>query len=243
MSIAITAGDWGYGTASSTAVTGGAGDTAAAGDTMEVAIFYTRASGTSISSITDTQGNTYTINGSLVDDGSILKGAVYKAVNCAGGGTNTITCTMSGSTTNIFIGIARINGASTSPYDTSTGQYQATPGTGANGVTSGTSATLATQPALVTVWTQPNTMNTSIAAGTGFTSYQTGDGLYGSTSKFMLEYQRVTATTALAGTFTAGANVGHLTILSVYKEATSGTTPITRRRSMTGNMRDLTGGF
>lgn len=92
----------------------------------------------------------------------------------------------------------------------------ASPGTGADGITTGNTSALSAQPALISAACTP----TTTAAGTGFTLDGTGWAFAGDTGAS--ESKRVTATTALAATFTAPIDTPFLAVASVFLESVGG---------------------
>src|SRR5207245_2490800 len=100
-------------------------------------------------SCADDVNGTYgaTLNG-LVDttDGQRLD---HFKLNNAAAGATTVTLTPSISETSVGIWIKEISGVTTTAFDKSNGQWQATPTTGTDATTSLATATLTAQPALV----------------------------------------------------------------------------------------------
>jgi len=95
-------------------------------------------------------------------------------------------------------------------------QNQATPGTGADGCTS-TNITPGVQPDVLIGWCiNPNSSTNVPTAGTGFTSRASGWATIGESIR--PEDKRLTATSAVAATFTAAANTQHQTIGMVLRE-------------------------
>jgi hypothetical protein len=110
---------------------------------------------------------------------------------------------------------------------------QATPGTGSNLVTSGNTGTLTNQPAAFIAMTQNTNSGATPAAGTSPISFTSGDSYrawdYGATFGARMEHARLTATTAVAATFTAGEDTLHQTIAVALLEAAGAPAGITKQ--------------
>jgi hypothetical protein len=146
----------------------------------------------------------------------------FYALNITGGSTAECVATFSQSVLYPAIYIAEYSGFKTSAARLAfAGQNQATPGTGSNGVTSGLLGTLSAQPAGIVAFTFEESASNTPSAGTDFTARASGWD-YGATAGARLEDRRVTATTSVAGTFTAGADTQHKTVAWAFEEATGG---------------------
>lgn len=119
-------------------------------------------------------------------------------------GTPTVTATFSATTQFRGIIIVELDGVAAASLDKHTAQAQVNPGTGANAVTSGNTATLAGQPNIVIAFSM-NTSGTSGPpnVGTGYTSQGVGWAWDNGFNTIRVESKNTSATTAVAGTFTA----------------------------------------
>ena len=212
MAIALDAASWNDGAATTQTV---GMDITSAGMTLGLLVCTDRAR--TINSVSDTGSHTFGLKATL-DDTTQWKSRLYVAENCTAQAGNTLSVTLDASSTGFLLVAFRLSGNAAAAFDKIASQFLGSPGTGANGVTSGATATLTTQPQLVVGFALPNgSPNTSLAVGTGFTSALTGTTAF--SGVFRLEYQRVTSTTGIAATFTAGANVGHSAIVATFIEA------------------------
>src|SRR5215469_15292174 len=146
------------GCSSSSAVSCSLTGTAAAAD---MAVFgVTTSIGTTVSSFTDDKGDSCTV-GTAVSSGTILTPVYCPNLTS---GAKTFTATLSGSSViNIIAGDSYSGVVNTTPLDKSTGQHQATPGTGANAITSGSAGTPSVPGELV--WAM--SVNSTGTAGAG----------------------------------------------------------------------------
>ncbi len=116
--------------------------------------------------------------------------------------------------------------ADSSGYDKVAGQLQASPTTGTGATTSGNTAALASQPALVSGFCMSTADGTTTAVDTaaGFAADDTGTWWqFGFGANFaQSESKRVTATTAVAATFTASANSARLSHVVTWTENGAG---------------------
>lgn len=150
----------------------------------------------------------------------------YALVGSSGGATENVTATFSASVDFPGIYIAEYSGLATvAPFTSgeAVGQIQQAPGTGTDAVTSTATPTLATQPCLVFGFSSNITVGFAPVAGTGFTSrtvvWVTSD------SQSRPQDKRVTATTAVAATWTSQAahdGDDYSNIVMVFKEAVGG---------------------
>jgi hypothetical protein len=180
-------------------------------------VVYTMSNFTTVSSVTDTQGNTYTQTTAVVSASTNQHLYRHIATNIVGG-ANTVTATWAVSTGLRPIRVAEIGSAAASPADGQAGQSQNPPAAGADNTTSG-NATSTKQPALVEGFSVAVFNTSAPTAGTGFTSETAVWGSAGSGSGARAESKRVTATGTQAATFTRTAAVEHLTIVGVLTEA------------------------
>ena len=141
---------------------------------------------------------------------------------------HTITITFSGSAS--YRGAFAKEILATSGYDAAASAAHAaaitaSPGTGADGITTGNTSALSAQPALISAATTPTPTVALAAAGTGFTLDGVGWAFSGDIGTS--ESKRVTATTALAATFTAPINTPFLAVASVFLEGAPPPAPTT----------------
>ena len=196
--------------------------TVSTGSYMHIFITYDNSSSSAITSVTDTQGLSWTNTQAILDTADSQKYAEYVSTTTTS--STSITITVNLDIQAVFNGIAvkEIGGASgwDSPNGKA-GQYQAAPTTTTDATTSTNTGTLSTQPALVSGFCA-NSGNAAVpAAGTGFTSNGTGMAIAGAAT-CRGESKRVTATTAVAATFTAAANTAHVTTAVIFKESGGG---------------------
>lgn len=190
-------------------------------------IFVSMDGAHTVSTIVSVPVETITLRDTITDTTNSQIGLDYTVDNVASG-SHTITVTFNSATAAFrYIAVKEIGG--TSGYDAAAtaahaGQFQPTPGTGTDGLSSGNTSTLSTQPALASGFSMDSTGGATPAAGTGFTSDGTGCLFGGATNLVRGENKRVTATTALAATYTAGINEPHITIVAVFKETAGGAT-------------------
>ncbi|MFO1465866.1 MAG: hypothetical protein U1F35_05410 [Steroidobacteraceae bacterium] len=177
-----------------------------------------------VSSISDSQGNTYTIGTSIDNTTSGTRLTPYYANNIVGGASaNTVTVTYSGSVSNRFMSLAEIRQVQTNPLDGVKTRFQSSPGTSTDAATTQSDAgsTNANQPALVYSICCVANSATTVTAGTGFNQ---GLQLTPAFSGLCVatEDKRVTATAAQAATYTLSANNNALMALMVFDELPSG---------------------
>lgn len=143
----------------------------------------------------------------------------FKFQNSAGSATPVVVTLTFSAATNFTGGFAtEVGGAATASYDGHNGQVQATPTTSTDAVTSGT-ATPTAQPGLILSCSSNTSGAAAPSAGTGFTDHGTG---WVNAGPARLESKRYTATSAIAGTFTAGSNSAHTTLSLFFKETGAG---------------------
>jgi hypothetical protein len=176
--------------------------------------------------LSDTRGNTYTLLKNVDDTTNGYRLAIFYAKNITGGGANSVTATFSSAPSGSFykgVFAAEYSGLDTTAPFTSgecVGQQQLSVATGTDHLTSGNTPTLATQPcAVIGFCTIDHNTNGPPAAGTGFTSRGTFWD-FGVGGVFAcLEDRRVTATTAVAATFTPNvAAADWSTVVAVFRE-------------------------
>ena len=138
-----------------------------------------------------------------------------------------ITVSAHWASTVTFRGSALTEIIGSSGYDSAAaahnGQWQALPTTGTDSTSSLATPTLTSQPALISGFCSKSSGAVSNpAAGTGFTD---GGAMWQAAANGgRAESKRVTATTGVAATYTAGLNNDHLTAVAVFLEAAGGST-------------------
>lgn len=202
--------------ATSGTITVGNGDTIVvfAGVSQDMTASFSASDGT----------NTYTRRQAQYNASNDHTEAILVAENVTAG-TYTVTAAWDGgSRTNRTVYAIPLSGLKAASYQTGLTANQASPGTGADGVTTG-NMTPSEQPACVIGFAfNVGSLNTP-AAGTGFTSIGTAWQLGGGTDLMRAEHKRITSTSAVALTETAGANVRHTSLAVILSEAgaTAGT--------------------
>lgn len=187
-----------------------------------LSLFVICASGQTVSSVTDTQGNTYVVKDTVVEPTNGLRETSVIAANIAGGASaNTITVNFSAAVTNRAVIAGEVRGLTTSPYNASGGQNQGGggPGTGTDAVSTG-NVTPTAQPALVYALGMACGNNT-MSAGTGFSLGSQATILSAAVS-YATESKRITSTSAQAATFTQSSALRTLALQMVLTEQTSG---------------------
>lgn len=196
--------------------------TAVAGDLLIAAVVSFGAGGISFT-LSDTVGanDSWTEVGSgLINGNDRLK--LFFLPNAAAGSC-TVRCTFGSAVDYPAIYVVPVSGIVTSlPNDMSAFQAQATPTTGTDAVSSGATATLSSQPQLVFGFSLETANNTGPAVGTGNTNIGVGWTFGGGTNACRAQHRRVTATTAVAATFTAVSNSNHMTGVATFIEAGGG---------------------
>lgn len=184
------------GCSSSSAVSCSISGTANAGDLAAFAV--TTSIGTTVSSFTDDKSDSCTV-GTPVSSGTVLTPVYCPNLTS---GAKTFTATLSGaSVVNGIAGDTYSGVVTTTPLDKTTGQHQATPGTGSNAITSGSAGTASVSGELVWAVTVNSTGaagSGTITNGTGFTARQS------ITNLVRTEDLTQGAAAAVTGTFTAG---------------------------------------
>jgi hypothetical protein len=158
----------------------------------------------------------------------------FYAMNIGGGTTTQLTATFGANVDYPSIYVAEYSGFKTSAARLAfASNYQAAPGTSTDAVTSGLLGTLAAQPAGIVGFTLNINNDTTPSAGTGFTAL-TPVISYGLTVGGRPQHKRVTATTSVAATWTAGSNQTHHTHAWAFEEASSGSSIAHTRLSLLG---------
>lgn len=208
-------------------------DTASSVSSLALAFVSNVLSGSAVHAI-GTSANTAThtcadnVNGTYgaaldsVNDTNNSQRMTHFKFNNAASGATTVTLTNSVGAVFVGIWIKEISGVTTTAFDKSNAQLQGNPGTAADGVSSLATATLTTQPALVSGLSFNDFSNAAPAVGTGFTDGGTGWTFGGGSAGARSESKRVTATTGVAATFTASADVAHMSCVAVFTETAAG---------------------
>lgn len=184
------------------------------GNTIIVSITYNDDTAGTISSVTDSQSNTYNLIGTGGSSGGDTHTASYYAYNITGGTTPTVTVTMSTGDHDFSMTMREVSGLTTTdPLD------KVAEGTTASG-TSHTSATTATT-------TQANELvyatiglatTATFTLGSGYSelSETTGSDIYQASAS---ETKRVTSIGTQTATFTSSASAVSYFIIATFKEA------------------------
>ncbi len=197
--------------------------TAVAGETL-IATVSSTGSGGPTRTLSDTVGtnDTWTLLRAASDSTTHL--AIYMLQDCAAGSC-TVRCTWSGNIDYPGISVTRVTGLDASAFnDAGVHQVQTAPGTGTDALTSTNTGTLSSQPRMVFGVSYSYTATATPSTGTGFTNIGAiwnFDGAFGLCTR--LEHKRVTATTAVAATFTTTqGSDSHLTMVVTLKEGAGG---------------------
>jgi len=217
-------------TPSAATVATSAGVTVSAGDT--IVVIGTVAQVDLTASLNCTDGtNTYTLRQALYDATTTANFCILVAENVAAG-TFTPTLGWDGSTRpNRGIYAIPVSGLKAASYQIGAIAVQASPGTGTDGVTTG-NMTPTEQPACVIGGVINGGGTATPATGTGFTSVGTGWQFGTGTDLFRAEHQRITSTSALALTATAGTNVRHFSAAVILSETGAGGGAATTTKTM-----------
>lgn len=193
-----------------------------AGSALVAFVWYYAAGGPYTITMSDTAGGNDSwseVGSGLFSGGNGMRAFVL--LNAAATAT-TVRATFGANVAYPAIAVVEVAGIQTSSAVAGQAlQTQATPGTGTDGVTSGNTGTLTGQPAAIIAGTVNTTSAATPAAGTGYTSIGVGWD-YGATSSARFEHKRVTSTSAVAGTFTAGNDSEHQTIAVALLETAGG---------------------
>jgi len=173
-----------------------------------------------VGTIADSQSNSYTKLGSVSDTTNGQTLTFFYAYNITGGTTPTVTVTFNlhGSNSFTYRGIAihEVSGCLTAAaLEDSASQYQATPGTGANGVSS-TAKTLSAGDYVFSATMDSGTNASTHTAGTNFTRLTNGSS---ADVDLASEYLILAAGGSQAGTWTSNTNTNHITCMMAFKAA------------------------
>lgn len=210
------------GTASATTIALASAITLTEGNLVCVWVGYDGTSTTT--TISDTQGNTWTRVGTELSASSYQLGMFYSIITA--GGSSTITATFGTARAYRAVAVAEWSPASgtTWAFDVQAGQTQATPGTGTDGVTTGT-ATNSAQPALI-VGLAFSYNGATISAGTSMTSRDNNlwSTVLANSAATMIADRALTTTGAVAATWTASNNSLHFSQMGIFLEQSSSAT-------------------
>ncbi len=176
----------------------------------------------SVSSVTDSLGNTYTVVDTVHNATDGVSAATFYAKNITGGAC---TVTVTFDTTYDFRTVA-VHEASgldtTAPLDVHTGQAQTTPGTGANAVTSGAVTTTAAGDYIFGATTNTGgSDDTPVTAGTGYTIRE--NTAFSNFVQTATESQVQGSAGSIAATFTHAVAVSRISFILTFKAAGGGT--------------------
>lgn len=196
--------------------------TTSAGSFLHIGITHDTVSSQTVSSVVSVPALTWTAR-SVVNDATNVQAIADYTSDTTAATAYTITTTLSAAATVFGTSVKEIGGSS--GYDATAnakaGQNQQTPGTGTDAVTTGNTPALTAQPSLISGFAMDTSGTGTPTNGTGFTSDGTGWG-FGATALMRAESKRVTSTAALAATFTAGSNVAHSSMATVFTETGAG---------------------
>ena len=210
------------GTGSATTIATSAAVSASAGDTIVVIATVAQVDLTASLACSDGT-NTYSLKFATYDATTTANYCIFVAENVSSG-SFTPSVSWGGSTRiNRAIFAVPVSGLKAASYQTGAINVQASPGTGTDGVTTG-NMTPTEQPACVIGGVANGGSVNTPAAGTGFTSIGTAWQFGYGTDLFRAEHQRITSTSALPLTMTAGANVRHFSVAVILSEAVSAAT-------------------
>lgn len=213
---------------STTLAFAGTGNTAG---NLLVCIFDIRISGVTISSLTDSAGNTWQqAHRSSVQGGNRVVDIWY-AMNC-GSGANTITVNFSASTT-CLITLHEFSGAAlTSALDQANSQVEATTTTHAAPSVTTTSAGVAVGTTLT------DGTSVTFTNGTGYSSLKEQD-----TARQNNEYKTVTNGEAVTAPCTSNVTTIAIAAVVTFKEPAAGGGAVLIHPGMTGRMQEFRGGM
>ena len=188
--------------------------TTAAGNLIAVGVIRT---GSTISSIVDSAGNTYIPVGAGELTGGFAIGRIYYAKNVTGGTNIAVTVTLaSGEFGHVFA--HEVSGAdTTSPLDQESQNAQSGVGTGTDAVTSGTDTTTTNGQYIFGCMADESFGGPTQTKGTGFTDGANSvddNGFVGSS-----EYQIQASAGSIAATFTHSASNDTIALMATFKAA------------------------
>lgn len=204
-----------------TLATGNFAGNPVAGNCIIVFCRWNDSVGVTLTSFTDTLGNTYTLLPGYASGAADFENFRVGVAKNITGGVNSVSANFSGNPNggNMAIVACEYSGFDlTTPYtagDFAGVNRQGAPGLGANAVTSGNTPVLSSGAGTL-IGLSYNYTGTTPTNGSG-TSRGTGWG--GVTTPYRLQDQAIAATTAVASTFTATTNSQHYTFALYLKNA------------------------
>lgn len=195
----------------------------ASGNAVCGVVSWDNGGGVTLSSVADDKGNTYNVETTVLDTTNGQKAAAFSRTNITNAPV-TITATFSAGAGFRSIAVDEFSGVSAASTDerdgtTHGGQFQNSPGTGANGITSGTFTT-ATNGDLV--WGGSVGSGGGVLASNG-TGFSTGTQASGLDPRVQTEYlTQSTAGAGTAATFTQAANTQRITFMIALKSGAGG---------------------
>lgn len=170
---------------------------------------------TNISSVADDLGNSYTLHADKIDDSANNQsGRTWRSkVTVAGTPTITVTYTVAASARVVIV--AAWSGSTASPFDTSLGNFQTSPGTGTDAVTSTSITTAADHELCIGFHQNTGSDSGTLTAGTNYTSRLV------STSKVGLEDRTLDTAGSVAATWTISADHRSITHIVALQLATT----------------------
>lgn len=186
----------------SSRTTGNWGTVPTAGSVIAVGVGWSPDTGTLVSSVTDTAGNTYVAAvARVIHAGSNTYAQIWYAKNVATATPFNVTVTLNGSAFGIAVSAVEFKDTdTTAPLDKIAGQAQTDPGTATDAVSSGSLGTPTTDGQVVFAVSRSSAWPDTFNPGTGFTSLHslTAVGQPQTRSEYLIQ----TTAAAVAGTFT-----------------------------------------
>lgn len=173
-----------------------------------------------ISGVADSRSQTFS-SAVNATDGATYSLANYYFLNTTAG-ADTVTVTFAGAVTYASLQCAEYSGVATSSaLDQATSNSQTDPGTATNAITSG-NVTTTTAGQLILGWTSALVVGAgTVSAGTGYTGRTN---VFGDT---LFEDQVQSSAGSIAATFTTNlATADHITLISTFKAAAGGASPL-----------------
>jgi hypothetical protein len=168
-----------------------------------------------LTSITDSQTNTYTIE-AQINNGTTSHLVIFYTL-AGSSGACTVTATLASAASRMALTVHEASGiASSSPRDQFAGQSQSNPGTGTDAVTSGGVTTTENGEYIYGATGDPG-YSTGKTQGTGYTARETDNGPY-----TMSEDQIQVSAGSIAATFTIDGFAVILTGIATFKAAAVG---------------------
>lgn len=213
--MAIDAALVGTKTSHASSLTTGAGTTTASDSTFVIALSWDRDS--SVSAVSDSKGNTYTLAGTI-ESTSGHKKALYYSANATGGASHTATATFSGSEVHGTIYLIEITGAAADSFD----QVATNNADAVSPYTVDLPALSQADEVIITIHGSHAAGNpvTYSSSNTTILDQESNGSLYWTSA---VSKHVVSSTDAFSPSFTGG-STGTATIAASFKAATSGST-------------------